>query len=271
MKELFAPPLVKASNSETSSVRRSFSLFSNLTSLALDIVAPPLCPVTDEPLAANGQLSAAAWSKMQFIDEPFCVRCGAPFTLPFGDGAECAACIADPPEFDSARTAVVYDDASHGLIVSFKHADRTDLAPLLAGWLVRAGASLLAPDAIIIPTPLHRRRLFARRYNQAALLAKAVAETKGLQFEPTLLERTRATPPQKDLSPEGRRRNVAGAFSVRGGMESLIMDRDIVLIDDVLTTGATLSACARALKKAGARRVDALVLARALKGGAALG
>lgn len=233
-------------------------------------MTPPLCPVTNEPVSKPGILAASAWSKLQFIDDPVCARCGAPFSHEVGESAECARCIAEPPDFDSARAAVVYDDASHGLIVSFKHADRTDLAPLLAQWLARAGAGMLGPDTILVPAPLHRTRLFARRYNQAAMLATAISKLTGARAEPMLLARTRPTPPQKDLSPDARRRNVAGAFEVRANKRALVSGVRIVLIDDVLTTGATLSACARALKKAGARRVDALVLARVVRGGSAL-
>ncbi len=215
-------------------------------------------------------MSASGWSRLQFIDDPVCARCGAPFSHEIGDGAECAKCVADPPDFDSARAAVVYDDASHGLIVSFKHADRTDLAPLFATWLVRAGRPFWNSDAVLTPAPLHRGRLFARRYNQAALLAAAVARATGLGFDPLALERTRATPPQKNLSAEARRRNVAGAIDVRKSHHDAVCGRRFVIVDDVLTTGATLSACARALKRRGAARVDALALARVVKGGATL-
>jgi ComF family protein len=247
-----------------------FNQFRRMKSRVLDVLAPPLCPLTNERVAAPGYLSSRAWSRLQFIDAPFCARCGAPFAHDYGAGMICARCAAEPPDFDSARAAVVYDEASHGLIVSFKHADRTELLPMFAGWLVRAGRGLIAPGALIVPAPLHRRRLFARRYNQAALLAQAVANSYGARFEPMLLERTRPTPPQKNLSPDARRRNVAAAFAVRAGLIGRVRGAHAVLVDDVLTTGATLSACARALKKAGAARVDALVLARVVKSGAAL-
>ncbi|MBI1366341.1 MAG: ComF family protein [Alphaproteobacteria bacterium] len=236
-------------------------------SRALDLILPPTCPITGERVERPGLLSAAGWSKIRFIEDPVCAHCGAPFAYDQGEGAECAACIAAPPAFDRARASVVYDDASHRLIVGFKHSDRTELAPLFAGWLKRAGAALFREGTILIPTPLHRRRLIARRFNQAAILAQRLAEETGARLLLDGLVRTRATPPQKSLSADARRRNVAGAFAVREDRKAEILGGRIILIDDVMTTGATLSAAARALKRAGAAEVDALVLARAMKDG----
>lgn len=238
-------------------------------SRALDLILPPACPITGEPVEKPGLLSAAGWSQLQFVDDPVCAHCGAPFAHDHGAGALCAACIAEPPAFERARAAVVYDEASHKLIVAFKHSDRTELLPLLAGWLARAGAPLIREGTIIAPTPLHPRRLLARRYNQAALLAGALAKRTGAPLLVDGLKRLRATPPQKSLSADARRRNVAGAFAVNEARAAAINGARVLLVDDVLTTGATLSACARALKKAGAKSVDALVLARVVKGGLA--
>lgn len=236
---------------------------------ALDLILPPLCPITGERVAAPGLLSAKGWASLSFIDDPVCARCGAPFAHEEGVGAICAACAADPPAFDRARGAVLYDDASHKLVVAFKHSDRTELAPLLTGWLVRAGAPLLAADSCVVPCPLHPFRLMSRRYNQAAMLASGFAKATRMRFAPEALCRVKHTPPQKALSADARRRNVAGAFLVRDDKRAVIEGRPVILVDDVMTTGATLSACARALKKAGASRVVALVVARVLRSGAA--
>lgn len=234
---------------------------------ALDLLAPPQCPVTGEPVAAPALLSPAGWAALHFIAEPVCRRCGVPFAADYGEGIECPACIAAPPAFERARAAIVYDDASHRLVVGFKHADRTELAAMFGGWMARAGAGMVSGESLLVPVPLHRRRLAARRFNQSALLCEALARAAKANCALRFLRRMRATPPQKDLSAEGRKRNVAGAFAVPVQHRAQLAGAHVILVDDVLTTGATLNAAARVIKAAGAARVDALVLARVVKGG----
>ena len=233
----------------------------------LRTLAPPLCPITGEEVSGPALMSPAGWSALHFIERPFCRRCGVPFSVDYGAEVECPACIAEPPVFDRARAALVYDDASHELVVGFKHADRTELAPMFARWMRRAGADLISADSVIAPVPLHRRRLAGRRYNQSAILAAHLAREAGAVACLDALKRVRATPPQKDLSAEARRRNVAGAFRVNEKRRAQLRGAHVIIIDDVLTTGATLSAAARCMANAGAARVDALVLARVVKGG----
>lgn len=235
--------------------------------LALNALMPPTCPIAGQPIAMKGMVSPAGWSALHFVEAPYCRRCGVPFSAEYGEGVECPSCIAEPPAFDTARAAVVYDDASHDLVVGFKHADRTELAPMFAEWMVRAGRDLMTNASILAPVPLHRRRLASRRFNQSSLLATAIGKKTHTKVVYDDLQRMRATPPQKQLSAVSRRRNVSGAFAVRRDAAATFAGAHVILIDDVLTTGATLSSAARALKKAGAQRVDALVLARVVKGG----
>lgn len=234
---------------------------------AIDLLTPPLCPVTNEPVSDSFLLSAKAWGALQFIETPLCDHCGVPFSRDYGEGIFCPSCIAHPPVFSKARAVIVYNDASHKLVVRFKHSDRTETSAMFGNWMARAGRDLLSLNALLVPVPLHPGRLFTRRYNQSAMLAQAVARASGAIFSPHLIRRVRATPPQKNLSESARMRNVAGAFRIWPENRSSIRDAQIVLIDDVLTTGATLSACATVLLRAGAGSVDALTLARVVKGG----
>jgi ComF family protein len=237
-------------------------------SRALDLAMPSHCPVTQEEISAQHALSASAWGAAHFIEAPFCPRCGVPFSADYGGEVECPSCIAEPPDFSCARAVLVYDDASHRMIVGFKHSDRTELALMFAEWMIRAGNTIITRSSMLTPVPLHRWRLLKRRYNQSAILASAVAQKSGAKLSIGEFVRKRATPPQKDLTIDGRKRNVAGAFGFcSAAARESFLGKHVVLIDDVLTTGATLSAAARALKRAGAARVDALVLARVVKGG----
>ena len=195
-----------------------------------------------------------------------CNRCGLPMEVDLGEENECAACIAKPPRWQRARAALVYDEASRRLVLDLKYAGRRDGLAVMATWMVQAGAELIEDADVLVPVPLHYRRLVSRGYNQSGWLAGAVSKRTGVPMRVDILRRTRATRSQGGLSARARRRNVAGAFDVRKGKAEALEGRNVLLVDDVLTTGATLAGCTRALKKAGVARVDVLVLARVVRG-----
>jgi ComF family protein len=235
---------------------------------ALDLAYPPLCVVCRGPISEAHALCANCWSAIGFLDGPSCACCGLPFELDPGPDTLCAACHADPPAFDRARSVLRYDDASKKPILALKHADRLDLVPAFARWLDRIGREMMAEADVLVPVPLHRRRLWQRRYNQSALMAQKLAQLTGKPADPLVLERIRPTPSQGEMpSAKARRRNVRGAFRVAPGRVSAVKHRSVLLIDDVFTTGATVSACARALKRAGAKQVYVLTLARVQRPG----
>ncbi|ODT57317.1 MAG: amidophosphoribosyltransferase [Phenylobacterium sp. SCN 69-14] len=207
-------------------------------------------------------LEAAAWSRIHFIDGPLCDGCGIPFEYDLGAGVRCADCMARPRAFSRARAACLYDEVSRGPILQLKHADRTDLAPLMARWISRAARDLLEEAEAIAPVPLHRSRLLGRRFNQAAEIARPLARMWGRPYLADAVVRRRDTGTQGGRSASGRRRNVAAAFTVPPARAAQVEGRAVLLIDDVMTTGATLEGCARALLAAGAARVDVAVAAR---------
>lgn len=226
---------------------------------ALDLVFPPQA-LDGGPAPMAGGLSAETWSRIHFLDGPVCDGCGVPYD--YDAGGRCAACLAKPRAFDAARAACLYDEVSREPILKLKHADRLDLAPLMARWLSRAAHALIAEADAIAPVPLHRGRLLHRRFNQAAEIARPLAALTGVPYLPDALVRRRATESQAGKSGSGRARNVAAAFEVPAGRAHQVAGKRILLIDDVLTTGATAEGCARALKRAGAARVDLAVVAR---------
>jgi len=227
---------------------------------ALDLILPPIA--LDGGPALSPGLTAEAWSRIAFIDDPVCDGCGSPFEYAPGFGERCAGCMARPRAFSRARAACLYDDASRELILQLKHADRTDLSGLFARWLSRSARELIEEADVVIPVPLHRLRLLRRRYNQAAEIARPLARMAGLAYLPDTLVRRRATASQGGRSAGGRRRNVQGAFVVPVNRKQTVEGRRVLLIDDVLTTGATAEACARALRAAGAADVNLAVIAK---------
>jgi ComF family protein len=227
----------------------------------LDLLLPPDA-LDGGPRPLTTGLSVEAWSRIEFIDDPVCDGCGVPFPYSLGDGVRCPACYAKPRAFARARAACLYDEHSRDLILKLKHADRIDLSGLFARWLSRAAAELLQDADWIAPVPLHPLRLFSRRYNQSAEIARPLARLSRRPYAPDLLVRRRATGSQGGKSGRGRRVNVQGAFEVPPNRASRVAGRRILLIDDVLTTGATAEACAKALLAAGAAAVDVATIAR---------
>lgn len=228
----------------------------------VDAVYPPACLVCRAAVDAGGALCPACWVAMPFIERPYCERLGAPFAQDLGPGLISPAAHADPPVFARARAVALYDGPARKLVQRLKYNDRLDLAPAMARWMARAGAELTAEAEIVLPVPLHRWRLFTRRFNQAALLASHVAGLCRRPYEPLALARVKRTRPQVGLSREARAANMQGAFAVAPEAAARLAGRRLLLVDDVLTSGATLNAASRALLRAGAARVDVLTFAR---------
>jgi ComF family protein len=225
----------------------------------LDALLPPQCLACEAAVGEPGSLCADCFSRFSFITRPHCHVCCLPFeTAVIEDDATCGACLKDRPTFRRAWAVFAYRDSGRELVLKLKHADRTDAAAHLAGWLKRAGEDILAEADCLVPVPLHWRRLWLRTYNQSALLANALGRLAEKPVIADGLKRTRPTPCQGGLDRAQRRRNVMGAFKAAMRFEN----KSVVLIDDVMTTTATADACARALLRAGARQVDVLVLAR---------
>src|SRR4051812_29495877 len=228
---------------------------------ALDIALPTLCVSCREPVDGEG-VCAKCWAKLSFIARPFCPRLGIPFVYDPGPDLLSMEAIANPPAYQRARAAVRYDEVAKTLVHALKFHDRTDLAPAMGRWMARAGHELLAEADVLVPVPLHWRRGWSRRYNQSGALARVIARQSGVPVAGGALRRVRPTQQQIGLSRAERASNVTGAFKVAADRRPEVQGRRIILIDDVLTSGATADACARALLRAKAAQVDVLVFAR---------
>ena len=233
----------------------------------VDLALPPHCLACEKRVGGAGGLCASCWSKLRLIEAPYCVRLGTPFAYDLGEGALSAEAIADPPPFDRCRAVAVFDDVARRLVHGLKYRDHLDLARWMARWMVRAGAELLADADVVVPIPLHRRRLWSRRFNQSALLAQTIAKTGGTPLAPRALLRIKATPQQVGLTAVQRDKNMRGAFHVGAAARAAIAGRRVLVVDDVYTTGATVRAATRALSRAGAAAVDVLVFARVVRQG----
>ncbi|WP_377299570.1 ComF family protein [Rhizobium sp. SGZ-381] len=244
-------------------VARSFSPRALLRPL-LDLVYPPCCAACGVRTAGHNALCGACWSRMRFIERPYCDILGLPFAHDPGEGMVSALAIAEPPIFDRLRAVALHEGPARNLVHGLKYRDRTDLAPMMAAWMARAGGEHLALCDAIIPVPLHWTRLLKRRFNQSAELGRHLARLSGRPFLTRALTRRKRTGRQVGLTAKGREENVRAAFRVPKGEEHQVFGKRLVLVDDVFTTGATVSSATRALKRAGAAEVTVLTFAMAL-------
>lgn len=218
--------------------------------------------VSNRPAGGDACLTAEDFKALSFISGPICNRCGSPQEFLTDDDLTCSSCLAREPAWQRARAALVYDDSSARPILALKRAGRRDGLATMARWMRRAADDVLTDADIITAVPLHRSRLASRGYNQAIWLGAALGRCSGVPFQTAILHRKRNTPSQGGLSARARKRNVSGAFDVGLKQRERIQDKRVVLVDDVLTTGATVAACASALCRAGASAVDIVTVAR---------
>lgn len=233
----------------------------------IDVVLPPRCAFTGDIVDSPGTIAPEAWAQLSFITAPYCHNCGVPFDFAPVQEQEmqCAGCLQDPPGFAKARSALAYDEASRDFILGFKHGDRTESVVTMVPWLKNAGADFWGYADVIVPVPLHRWRLLRRRYNQAALMGRVIGKAMAKPMIADAVLRTRATQSQGHLKAAERAQNVSRAFCINPKRRTRIAGKNVVLIDDVYTTGATVRECADVLRAGGAREVFVLTLARVIK------
>ena len=234
--------------------------------MALDQLYPPVCLACDAAIADPDAICPACFARLRPITRPFCPVLGLPFEVPMGPEARSAEAIADPPPFDRARSAVLYNGVARALVSRLKYGDRPEIGRLCGRLMAAAGRDFWAEKPLLVPVPLHRGRLFVRRFNQSAELARDVGRLTGLECDHHLVIRRRATRHQVGLSGDQRRRNLDGAFALAPDALLRLRGRPIVLVDDVITTGSTMRTIARVLKRGGVDRVDVLSFARVVVG-----
>ncbi|HVW92679.1 MAG TPA: ComF family protein [Devosia sp.] len=234
--------------------------------LLLDLLYPPLCLNCEAAVAEADALCPTCFQQLRAITAPLCPRLGLPFAVSLGPEALSAEAIADPPPFERARAAVIYNDVARGIVARMKYGDRPELARFCARLMAGAGAELWRDKPVLLPVPLHPLRQARRRYNQSLELARAISRLTGLDVDPALVRRARPTRQQVGLSAEARARNVAGAFKAHPEVLGRTKGRPVVIVDDVYTTGSTVKAVTRALKRAGIAQVDVISFARVVPG-----
>ncbi len=232
---------------------------------ALSLLYPPTCIACQAATGEPHTLCASCWAEVRFIERPYCERLGTPFAVDLGQPLLSPAAIADPPVFQRARAVAEYDGTASLLVHRLKYNDGLELARALGGMMTRAGAELLADADVIVPVPLHRWRLWRRRFNQAMALARVVSAESGMSCDPFLLARVKRTRRQVGLTKAQRQENLQGAFRVPTEAKAWLQGKRVLLVDDVLTTGATANAASRALLRGGAASVDVLAFARVVK------
>jgi len=226
----------------------------------IDFLLPPICLACEKLVTKNQALCVSCWNDINFISKPFCRQCGIPFGFEVESETLCGQCHSKKPNYNYARSVFVYNDASKSIILRLKHADQLQHVPALSNWMIRSGKEFWNEADLIIPVPLHRWRFLKRRYNQAALLAEFIGKETNINVVIDGLFRKKATKSQGHLSKKQRIENVAGSFSINPKLD--VKGLNIVLIDDVITTGATVDECARLLVKKGASMVNVLTIAR---------
>lgn len=226
----------------------------------LDIIIPPVCLSCKDVVQEQGQICAECWQNIPLISKHKCNKCGLPFEFDMGKGAKCQQCSSSKPKFKKVLAVCKHEGTARKLAVNLKFNDRTHLAPYIASMMVSMGRELLEKTDIIIPVPLHSRRRLFRKYNQSALLGQQIAKQSGVDYSPFVMKRVRSTTPQTRLSKKDREKNVKDAFSVTNKLA--VEGKRILLIDDVMTTGATINECTAALKEAGVKHVNGLVFSR---------